>query len=498
MIKIFDTEHMIATVEKINKNGNLRHIIKSTGTKSLVFIYLYILYVGEEDGELKNRYLSEEEVKNLFYFDEICKDVITNPAYDNGQNAPLLCLADRLEEEAMDIRKDNSAQILWCLDFMTDYIMNNLDLLAGCEDRDEALGRIARIKKDLEYNVMEEPELRRPSEIKAYLDQYVIGQEMAKKTISTAIYGHLKRIAHPESSFPSNVVLLIGPSGCGKTEIMRCIQRITNLPMVFTDVSSLGASQYAGRHKEDLLLGLLEKAGNNIELAECGIVFMDELDKLLIPTYSNRGINVHDDVQSQLLTMLEGADVEIKRDNKVFHMDTRKILFVLAGAFQGIEEVICRIHRVQETGAGSIGFQSSLDQEIKQSLLQDKINHEVLIGYGMKTELAGRISSIAVLEKMTEETVLRILTEPKDSILQRYERELALMCGAKLEIEPEAKRRLAKEVMEQKVGARAIYMVLYRVMKDILYKAPGLKNVKKVQITEDSILHGSEPRILYK
>ena len=363
-------------------------------------------------------------------------------------------------------------------------------------DRERSvLGRILRLKS--EYFEKDDVEtavtVRRPADIKAYLDSHVIGQEMAKRAVSTAVYGHTKRNRYPDKSFPPNVVLLIGPSGCGKTEIMRRIRDISEYPVIFTDVSSLGASQYRGRHKEDILLELYEASGRKKSLAEKGIVFMDEFDKLLLPAVSDRGVNVHDDVQAQLLTMLEGSEVELKCDNEPLLLDTTHMLFVLAGAFQGIDEFIKAEKKEKEKQPGSIGFLNPLDKEMDLDFVRDNIDHEVLIRYGMKRELAGRISDICVLERLDRQDMLRILTEPEDAMIKLYERELKLSGDAKLIFTDGALEAIADEALKSTSGARALKSILGRTLKDVMYEAPQMKGLKRVIINEDVVAGNALP-----
>ncbi|MDE6688139.1 MAG: AAA family ATPase, partial [Lachnospiraceae bacterium] len=375
------------------------------------------------------------------------------------------------------------------------------DLLRGallsCNNKTEmiTLGRVRWLKKTYFSGEKEKKTEERltPGTLKRYVDQYVIGQEAAKKAVAVAVYRHDKMVKHPGEKFAANVVLLIGPSGCGKTEIMRRIQEVTEYPVICTDVSSLGASQYRGRHKEDLLISLWEKSGRKKAQAEHGIIFMDEFDKVLQPVFSERGINVHDDVQSQLLTMLEGSDVELKVNGRVFTMNTSHILFILAGAFQGIEECVRESKVKEEQQSGFIGFINTLMIEIYLGFSRSNITHEVLMKYGMKRELAGRISEIAVLNPLKREDLIRILTVPKDNLIERYAREIRLACGADLVFTEEALEKIADIAIAEETGARALHQIVRRAVRQCLYEAPGLKGVSSITITGEVVSGEKDP-----
>ena len=413
-----------------------------------------------------------------------------------AETRSLLNILDKLEEDLEFSVEIFGARASYILDFLeADTLKAAVEKTSNERER-IVLGRILRLRNTYLAEVKESvKELLRPRDIKDYLDRFVIGQDDAKTAISTAVYGHGKRVRHPGERFAPDVVLLIGPSGCGKTEIMRRIREITDYPMIFTDVSSLGASQYRGRHKEDILLELYEESGRKKNMAEKGIIFMDEFDKLLLPAVSERGVNVHDDVQSQMLTMLEGSEVELKCDGQQLLLDTSRMLFVLAGAFQGIDEYIRADKREKSNIPGSIGFKAVLEKDMNLEFIRDNINHEVLMKYGMKRELAGRVSSIAVLEKLQLDDLIRILTEPEDSLVRRYERELQLSSGAELIFTDGALNAVAEAALKTPVGARALQSIMSKVLRGVMYKAPGIKGLKRVVINSAVVNEGAEPLI---
>lgn len=409
----------------------------------------------------------------------------------------LMDILDKLEEDWMYDRQIFAARAGFVLDFLEADLLR-CALISGNNTTEKIiLGRIRWLKKSFFAEGEREKKIGRltPGSIKQYVDQYVIGQEEAKKAVAVAVYRHDKMIKHPKEKYASNVVLLIGPSGCGKTEIMRRIAEITNYPIVCTDVSSLGASQYRGRHKEDLLISLWEKAGRKKGEAEHGIIFMDEFDKVLQPVFSERGVNVHDDVQSQLLTMLEGSDVELKVNGRVFTINTSHILFILAGAFQGIEECVRESKAKDAQQSGFIGFQNPLMSEIDVGFSKNNITHEVLMKYGMKRELAGRISEIAVLNPLNREDIVRILTVPKDNLLERYAREIKLACGAELVFTEKALEKIADMAIAEETGARALYQIVRRTVKQCLFEAPGSKGIGRIAITEEAVSGEKEPSL---
>lgn len=409
-------------------------------------------------------------------------------------------MLEKMEDDLLYNREIFGVRAEFVLDFLEADLRRCALLSSNNQSETMMLGRVRWLKRKYFGREKEEQKTGRltPGKIKQYVDQYVIGQEAVKKAVALAVYRHDKMIRHPIERFAANVVLLIGPSGCGKTEIMRRIHEITKYPLVCTDVSSLGASQYRGRHKEDLLLSLWEKAGRKKAEAERGIIFMDEFDKVLQPVFSDRGVNVHDDVQSQLLTMLEGSDVELKDNGRVFTLNTSHILFVLAGAFQGIEECVRENKAKEAKQSGYIGFQNPLMSEVDVGFRRENITHEVLMKYGMKRELAGRISEIAVLNPLKREDMIRILTVPQNNLIERYAREIRLACGAELVFTEGALEKIADMALAEETGARALHQIVRRALRQCLYEMPGKERISRITITEEVILGEKSPILSMK
>ncbi|MBO4374838.1 MAG: AAA family ATPase [Lachnospiraceae bacterium] len=336
-----------------------------------------------------------------------------------------------------------------------------------------------------------------PAEMKAYLDEYVIGQDSAKRILATAVYGHCKRVKNRRKRFLPDSVLMIGPSGCGKTELVRRLAGLTDCPFVAADVSSLSVGQVGrGRKKESLLADLYREAGCDLEKAQGGIIFMDEFDKLLVPSFDNKGIDTHAEVQGQLLTMIEGGQFEVEVDSDTRKMfDTSRILFILAGAFQGLEEFI-RDSKKKKNIASAIGFSASLTKEMDVSVSAENVTNEVLIDFGMKRELAGRIGSVAVLDPLGREELKRILTEPKDCILERYARELRLYNGGSLVLKDDTIDEIIDRTMEYGVGARGLDIVLRKILTEVLFEAPDMKYVSRVIMKKTE--NGIEPVYIHK
>lgn len=327
-----------------------------------------------------------------------------------------------------------------------------------------------------------------PQKINAYLDRFIIGQEEAKKNVSIAVYNHYLRILYPEQKLIKSNVIMIGPSGCGKTEIIRRIADLVNVPVIVSDFSGVVATPWKGRNKEEALSNLYTKSGNNLALTERGIVFYDEFDKIIpVRNYMNGG-DINNELQGQMLGMMEGTMVEVPYGKDKIQMNTENMLFICAGAFEGLEEIVRKDMPEANRGFG-MPFHKNTEVEITEKNI--KVEH--LISYGMKPELAGRLSVFSVLRGLSRDDYRRILTEPEDSIVKRYQNEFMAEEEVKLEFSDEALDAIIDKVMEMNIGARALNSVLHDVLAEALFAVPTMEGVCEVNITEDVIKNGGMP-----
>ena len=332
-----------------------------------------------------------------------------------------------------------------------------------------------------------------PHKLKAKLDEYVIGQEEAKKILSVAVYNHYKRVATDtmdEIEIEKSNILMLGPTGCGKTYIVQTLAKLLDVPLAIADATALTEAGYIGDDIESVVSKLLAAADNDVDKAECGIIFVDEIDKLAKKPNTNHRDVSGESVQQGMLKLLEGAEIEVPvgatSKNAMVPMttvNTRNILFICGGAFPDMEEII----KARLTKQAGIGFNSELkDKYDKDKKLLHKVTTEDIKKYGMIPEFVGRLPIICPLDSLDEDALVDILKEPKNAILKQYQKLLELD-EVKLIFDDSALRAIAKKAKEKDTGARALRAIIEEFMLDIMYEIPKDENIGTVTITGDYI-----------
>ena len=472
--------------------------------------------------EEKNTTIDEEKTEDQ-KLEEAVKGVVEDTSKDDREYEKLCSICHRPESvTGKMIELPNNLYV--CPDCMQKSfdLMNNgqIDLnqlmrmpgvqILNMQDLENMMPKQQKVKKKKEKKEKDEaPELDlrnipAPHKIKAKLDDYVIGQEQAKKIISVAVYNHYKRVVTDtmdDIEIEKSNILMLGPTGSGKTYLVKTLARLLDVPLAITDATSLTEAGYIGDDIESLVSKLLAAADNDVEKAERGIIFVDEIDKIAKKKNTNQRDVSGESVQQGMLKLLEGSDVEVpvgaNSKNAMVPLttvNTRNILFICGGAFPGLEQII----KERLNKQSSIGFIADLkDKYDHDKNLLSKVTVEDLRNFGMIPEFLGRLPVICTLQSLDREMFVKILKEPRNAILKQYQKLLALD-EVKLEFEEGALHAIAAKAMEKHTGARALRAILEEYMLDIMYEIPKDDSIGQVTITREYIEGTGGPLIMLR